>query len=365
MSNTSVIKYLISPWTHVRYINGSYIIGNRSNNFSIEFPVAEKDFITLLNSFITPISIEEVLSQYSSEKHKLVCKTITDLIFKRFILVTVLDREVLKPQMIRNPWRIEIDITWECDINCINCDRSCRKAPTNKRMTVDQINKFINEAISNKMKFEWIYVSGGESTLHPDLIEILNLLLEYKNKYSKATKIQLYTNGFSTQSNSILKRCPDEIIIENSCKKNHLQKDFQRFNDAPIDNIKFKDKNWNVGCSHSALWAMGLGPYGYYQCPLAAGIDRVLGSNIGRKEIPSINDNMLDQSRELCKYCGIMFPEYRAFSDKNSTNGLSISHDIDLILETPNYDGSVEKVSNAWLKIYENYKNNKPALTEY
>jgi len=45
-------------------------------------------------------------------------------------------------------------------------------------MSVEQIQKFINESVDNNVKWERIRVMGGEPTLHPDIFEILNLLLE-------------------------------------------------------------------------------------------------------------------------------------------------------------------------------------------
>ena len=96
----------------------------------------------------------------------------------RYIRVQKPVTKLFGPQYRRSRKFIEIEITYRCNLRCINCDRSCRQAPTNEQMSVEQIQKFINESVDNNVKWERIRVMGGEPTLHPDIFEILNLLLE-------------------------------------------------------------------------------------------------------------------------------------------------------------------------------------------
>lgn len=49
---------------------------------------------------------------------------------------------------------------------------------------------------------------------------------------------------------------------------------------------------------------LGLSPYGYYHCNVAAAVDRVFGFDIGRKTLPSKSDPMLECARSLCRDCG-------------------------------------------------------------
>ena len=99
---------------------------------------------------------------------------------------------------------IEIDITFACTLKCTNCNRFCSTAPTTEAITVPQIQKFITESVKKNTSWRQIKILGGEPTLHPDLMVILDLLINYKEKHSPKTELQLYTNGFTenTKKNS-------------------------------------------------------------------------------------------------------------------------------------------------------------------
>lgn len=232
--------------------------------------------------------------------------------------------------------RIEIDLTYDCQLKCINCNRSCRQAPSEERMTKDQIKKFIKESKENSVKWERIRVIGGEPTLHPDLIEILNLLLEYKRDFSFGTEIQLVTNGFGEKFTVILQKIPEGIRIENSSKKSSLQL-FSPFNLAPVDKKNYKAGDYSYGCINLSC-GLSLSAYGYYCCGIAAGIDRVFGFNIGRSKLPDSNDPMNDHLKTFCELCGI-FASFRLVKD--------------------------ELISLVWQKAYNRYREKKPQLNSY
>jgi hypothetical protein len=74
---------------------------------------------------------------------------------------------------------------------------------------------------------------------------------------------------------------------------------------APIDYRNYKAGDYEAGCVNYSDCGIGLNTFGYYCCGNAAGIDRVFGFDIGRKKIPSDDDQMGDQLRVFCKLCGI------------------------------------------------------------
>src|SRR5512136_1024527 len=43
---------------------------------------------------------------------------------------------LLGPRYRRSRDRIDIDITWDCNLRCYHCNRSCQQAPTEERMTI-------------------------------------------------------------------------------------------------------------------------------------------------------------------------------------------------------------------------------------
>ena len=238
--------------------------------------------------------------------------------------------------------RIEIALTYDCNINCFNCVLSCRQAPSNghMNMTVQQIKKFIKESKEQNRKWKHIRVLGGEPTLHPNIFEILDLLVKYKKNFSPNTKVVLVTNGFGPKVNNILSKIPDKISIENSRKSSSTQSHFVSINIAPTDLKEYKDVDYSNACWVTNVCGLGLNKYGYYPCSAAAGIDRVFGFDIGRKKLPSADDSMIDQFQLLCKYCGYF------------------KHFNKII-------GAKEEMSSSWKQAYEKYKRKEPVLSLY
>jgi hypothetical protein len=203
-------------------------------------------------------------------------------------------------------------------------------------MKVGQIAKLVNESVQNEIKWTWIILLGGEPTLHPDLLEILGLLLDYKKKYSPRTNIQLVTNGYGGKVDLILKTIPEGVIIKNTAKESFVQL-FTPFNLAPQDKANYKNGTYADGCINLHC-GLGLSMYGYYCCSVAAGIDRVFGFNIGRKQLPAKDDTLQDQMAILCALCGV----YGSFKLTNKV-----------------------LISRTWKTAYDNYVKNREKLTEY
>lgn len=239
----------------------------------------------------------------------------------------------------RNPNFIEINITYRCNLACPNCLVSCGRgqAPSNEEMSVEQIQRFVQESINSGAKWHIIRVLGGEPTLHPEFTEILNILLEYKHSYSPKTIISVSTNGHGDKVNEILSKVPEEIVIINSSKESPTQL-FYRFNMAPKDSVMYNYADYSNGCYVTSIVGSALTPYGYYPCPVAGGIDRVVGFNRGRKKLPEVNDLMLEELKMFCPLCGL-------FGCQRYT-----------------YD-SLQ--SESWKIIYENYKLKKKLLSSY
>ncbi len=238
--------------------------------------------------------------------------------------------------------KIEIEITTKCNMRCYHCDRSCRQAPSNECMSIDQIKYFINESIKAGKKWNFIVIIGGEPTLHPNIYEICDLLIDYKIKYSPNTKITISTNGFSVETKNVLKNLPEIIHKENSSKTSPKNSHFYTFNVAPVDVEKYiKAKtDFSKACSTVSTAGTALTRYGYYSCGAAASIDRVLGLDIGIKSINGITEKALrTQLKLLCGYCGI-------FKKNDDTYNM-------------------KDVSPTWQKIYQDYKKSSPELKLY
>ena len=247
--------------------------------------------------------------------------------------------KIFGPQYKRSRKNIELDITYECNLGCKSCNRSCPQARTQERMTIDQIEKFIQESLAKGIIWEKISLVGGEPTLHPDFLKIAQLLVDYKKRYAGETLIWLKTNGFGLKVQKVLEKVPPEIEIISSEKESSIQDDFVNFNIAPKDTGNCQGCDYINGCVIMEYCGIGLNPYGYYPCAVAAGIDRIFGFNLGRKKIPEFTDDMPKELRIFCSLCGHF---KRSSKLKNGKD-----------------------ISPVWEKAYRDYKSHVPVMDRY
>jgi len=169
-------------------------------------------------------------------------------------------------------------------------------------MTVDQVGHFVDESLDNGVVWERIRVLGGEPTLHPRFFDILDELLRYRAAVPDVV-IEVATNGYGDRVRAVLERLPAGVVVEDTAKDT-VEQPFASFNVAPVDLPAYRRADYRNGCPVTEVCGIGLGPYGYYPCAVAAGIDRIVGWDMGRGELPSPDDEMADQLEAFCSRCG-------------------------------------------------------------
>jgi len=209
---------------------------------------------------------------------------------------------VLGPRYQRSRHRIELDITWACNLRCFNCNRSCAQAPTGEGMTLAQVERFVEESLATGTRWSRIRVLGGEPTLHPQFHDILQALLRYRAVLPD-TVIEVATNGHGPKVAAALARIPPGVKVENTAKTS-VEQPFESFNVAPVDVPLYQRADYRNGCVVTEVCGIGLGPHGYYACAVAAGIDRIHGLGLGRPSLPAPDDTMEDQLDAFCRRCG-------------------------------------------------------------
>jgi hypothetical protein len=251
---------------------------------------------------------------------------------------------LLGPQYRRCRDIIEIDVTYDCNLKCLNCNRSCRQAPSAERMELSQIETFVEESRRRGKVWRTIKVLGGEPTLHPELPAILRTLLDGCAR-PHGTSVVLVTNGFGARSTEVIRSLPKEVIVDpNSLKESAVQPQFGAFNMAPGDSPWFRFASFRNACEIPSVCGIGLTPFGYYGCALAGGIDRVAGYDVGRKRLPEDADEMEDHFERFCPLCG------------RFTEGYFIPWNLKRPLRE-------ERISPAWRKLYAAYQERSPRLT--
>ncbi|MFC1809284.1 radical SAM protein [Candidatus Omnitrophota bacterium] len=236
-------------------------------------------------------------------------RKITDRMFRVYELWRV-SRSVTRVmgfRFSRSRTFIEIDLTYNCTLQCAGCNRSIDKAPSDKRVEIDDIKNFIKASIQKGHRWKGIRVLGGEPTLHSDFSAIIELLRGYKKSHLPTLRITVVTNGNTDHTRSLLEQLPGDIFVENTAKKQGVQYDFAPFNKAPKDNPNNKNSDYRNGCWITEGLGMGLTPYGYYHCAIAGNIDRIYNFGLARDKIPDNDDPMYEEMSTLCALCGHFF----------------------------------------------------------
>jgi len=259
---------------------------------------------------------------------------------RKLLRISRLATALVGPRHRRHRRRIEIDVTWACNLNCYNCNRSCEQAPTTERMTLEQIRRFVADSVARGIRWERIRLLGGEPTLHPDLFEIIDALRVYRDVHSRDTQLEVATYGHGPRVRAVLARLPSDVTVIDTAKRSLVQPHFKSFNVAPQDLRAYRRADYRNGCWIIEACGSGLGPYGFYPCAIAAGIDRVAGLDAGRKSLPSDDDDMADLLDRFCRLCG-HFKQER-----------------ERTIEGP-------QASASWDAIYRTYRERRPMLTRY
>lgn len=207
------------------------------------------------------------------------------------------------PQYRRSRDMIEIDITYLCNLHCLNCNRSVTQAREARHMPVEQITRFVDDSIQRGKRWRRIRVLGGEPTLHPEFDRVVHELLRYKAAHPAAI-VEVVTNGYGARVERVLAGLPATVMIDNTRKEGPIQPSFGPFNMAPSDDRRFRGSAFVNGCAVLEECGMGLTPMGYYPCAVAGGIDRILGENLGVHELPGDEDDMARAAERLCSLCG-------------------------------------------------------------
>lgn len=265
--------------------------------------------------------------------------------------------------------RIEIIISYLCNLRCINCDAMVSQAPSKDSMSVEQIQKFVQESIEKKIFWKHIRILGGEPTLHKDLLIFLDLLRNYRDQHSPETKIQLVTNGYAPISRKVIAQLPADIEVENSNKTGSFQPQFALINNAPVDSEEHRGGDFSKGCWIPSLCGIALDMHGYYPCSAAAAFDRVAGFDLGKKEMPRYGD-LEKLFNSFCRMCGHFADKINLYAKEDITteaqkDEFEVIHKEHFPESYKDNNFSETVYSPTWQKIMDKYRAKKPVLSRY
>ena len=198
-----------------------------------------------------------------------------------------------------------IGITNFCNLKCTTCNRFIDSAPSDDMMSLEQITRFVDESIALNWPWNDISVYGGEPTIHPDYLAILDEILRLK-QHVPGMRIKIVTNGKGRRVNAAIAKTPKQFGVHRStADKDTAQNiggksvipEFGNVLQAPCDRIK----GTITDCQIHATCGLELTPYGFLPCP--CGGARVLGLDVFFKRLSDVT--MEECKKRLEAICGI------------------------------------------------------------
>lgn len=216
---------------------------------------------------------------------------------------------------IPNLKKIELCVTYRCNLACANCSNLCAQAPAKHDLSVEDVERFIIDSIDLGWEWEQITVHGGEPVLNPAIFDIVGVLVEYREHRKRKVRIQFLTN----YSTPMIRKLANEVELM-GVELGIAQKEGGAFyhdgsaipyvpvNQSPED----LHLPWSRGCFQSSDCGICLNYLGYWECSPAAAAARVFGYKASAKSLQEVTEDVLAGGYdEHCRHCGFAASQSR------------------------------------------------------
>ncbi len=213
--------------------------------------------------------------------------------------------------------RVELNITFACNLACRSCNRLCNLTRLDGDMTVDQVQMFVNNLAREGRKLRRVKVVGGEPTIHPQFREICEVLLAAKGA-GWIEKVAVNTNGV-TAKQFAEKPIPVGIrwMVSPPTRKTH-----RPFLWSPLD-LGLVGRG---PCKMPRVCGFSLDATGWLPCSAAIAVARLFSLEHLYKSLEGSLPEEVWGMEELCRDClfGVSEKEVRGrhFSDMPAMWGL-------------------------------------------
>lgn len=234
--------------------------------------------------------------------------------------------EMGNTEMKPNLKKIELCLTYRCNVKCANCSNLCTQAPTDGTMdlTVKDVEAFIEQSVAANHQWDLITLHGGEPLLNNSIVPICALLKRYHDIYNHSVRISLLSNGSTQSIVSRVRRMCSEFGMEPGVSEK--VKSNRRGDGTPIPyvpvNISPEDAGipWTRGCFQTTDCGICLNYAGYWPCSPMAAAARVFGYQPMAKSVQELTEDVLAAGFDIhCRYCGFAGALDRVIEQKTST----------------------------------------------
>lgn len=205
-----------------------------------------------------------------------------------------------------NIYFLEIAVTYVCNVRCANCCTLSTQAKTTRSedISLDQIKKFLAESVAAGHLWKWIKLHGGEPTIHPQFIEICQVLAEYRDEHNPGVRLSVCSNGSNPEKvDQALKLGFDpqvsvKIGINRDASGNMIP--YIPVNESPKDIGRIAPS----GCYIASDCGIALNNSGFWPCAPCAGAARVFEYEAPVKHVADLTVDRLKQLYTHCDHCG-------------------------------------------------------------
>lgn len=199
---------------------------------------------------------------------------------------------------------VELEILTACDLACFACDRMSDVASKGvPHMSLEQVKLFVDESLELGWEWERIRLLGGEPTLHPRFVEMLDELFRYRRMFPDVF-LQVLTNGLG-KAKQYRELCRIEKVSLHAEQKQRgmTPRWFNNTRITPLD----RGLRPTTPCGIFGVRGCGIGltRHGYFLDGAGATVARVAGHDIGVMHLRDVTwERMLEQAAVLCMECG-------------------------------------------------------------
>lgn len=203
----------------------------------------------------------------------------------------------------------EWSVTYQCDLKCTNCSRLGYLPSHVAPMTLGDAREFERQCRDINWRPRLIQITGGEPTLHPDVIEFCRIAQELC-----PGKVNIWSNAYSDNARRVLDIIRKEnianIITDTHKRNGSIEQPIKDTCISPADFGKHREPcRWHT--SRAIHCGVSVDHDGYTVCPNGGVYNAILKLGIATHRLADLfnPDFACMQTKALCRHCGMLYSD--------------------------------------------------------